>query len=143
MVVQTIEQRLKCSAKVGKIHYPAAVLAHVAADVDLYAERMAVNAGTLMARLNMRKPVGRFNLENAKYIHRRIVPPGQPLIKPAESATGTKAGLFVGAVAEWLVGGVTTTAQRTALLDALLAVAVVHSQTTAEGQRAVFDHGNR
>jgi hypothetical protein len=64
---------------------------------------MAVNPGTLMACRNMRKLVSRFDLKNAKYIHRRIVPPGQPLIKPGrqagsvgqELAAGAKPRLFV------------------------------------------------
>jgi hypothetical protein len=64
---------------------------------------VAMHPCTLMACWNMRKLVGRFDLKHAKYIHRRIVPPGPPLIQPGgqagsvrqESATGAKTRLFV------------------------------------------------
>ena len=147
-MVQPLEQRLECNAQIGKIQYPATVLAYAATDVNLNTKRMAMNPCTLMACRNMRKPVRRFDLENAKYIHRRIVPPAQPLIKPGrqagsvrqESAAGAKPCSFVRTVTEGFVGGVAATAQRATLFDAFLAVVVVHPQAAAEGHRAILDN---
>jgi hypothetical protein len=146
-MVQPLEQGLECNAQIGKIHYPASVLAYAATDVNLNAERMAMNPRTLMARRDMRKLVGRFDLENTKYIHRRIVPPGQLLIKPGRQAGSVRQELAAGAkpcpcvrtVTEGFVGGVAATAQRATLFDAFLAVVVVHPQAATEGHRAILD----
>lgn len=73
MVVQLIEQGLKRDAQVGKVHDPSAARAYFAADMDLDAKRVTVDARALVSGRNLRKVMRCFNLENAENIHGRIV----------------------------------------------------------------------
>ena len=78
-MVQLIEQGLKCAFKVGEVHDPTGPLAHFAGDVNLDPEGMAVHAGAFVVGWNVRQAMSRLDLEDAKDIHGRIVPPGDGL----------------------------------------------------------------
>jgi hypothetical protein len=43
--------------------------------MDLHVKRVAMNASAFVTFRNIGKMVGCFDLENAEYIHARIVPP--------------------------------------------------------------------
>lgn len=72
-MVQLIKERLKGFFEVGKIHHPASLRARFAADMNLDAEGVAVHAAAFVPLWNIGQEVGRFDLENAKYIHAAIV----------------------------------------------------------------------
>jgi len=61
---------------VGEIHHPAAGLADGAADVDLDAEGVAVQAGTLVVGWDVRQAMGRVESEYGKDLHGLILPYG-------------------------------------------------------------------
>jgi hypothetical protein len=74
-MVELIVQGLEGAAQIGEVHYPAGFRAHRAAHVNLDTEGVSVHAGALVPLGHVRQAVRRFDLENAKYIHARIVPP--------------------------------------------------------------------
>lgn len=82
MVVQLIEKRLKSLFQVGKVHHPPRLLAQFTADMNLNAKRVTMHATTFVPFWNPGQEMGRFNLENAKYIHAAIVRTGVTWRKP-------------------------------------------------------------
>ena len=74
-MVEPIEDGLKGFAQISEVHDPAGFPADRSADVDLDAERMSVHARALVPIGNVGQAVRSLDLENAKYIHGRIVPP--------------------------------------------------------------------
>jgi len=75
MMIELVEQGLKGSPQVGKVHHPARFLTDRTADVDFNPERVSMHAGTFVPFRDIGKPMGRFDLKYPKYIHERIVPP--------------------------------------------------------------------
>ena len=73
-MVELVKQGLKGRSKVGKVHYPARIIANWSADVNFYSKGMTVKAGTFVPLRYIGKPVGGFDLENPENIHMRIVP---------------------------------------------------------------------
>ena len=73
-MIQLVEQGLEYLPQIRKIHHPARVLTYFAADMNLDAERVPMNARAFVSIGNMGKAVSGFDLEYAKYIHGAIVP---------------------------------------------------------------------
>jgi hypothetical protein len=70
LVIETLERWLESRAHIGKIHDPPGMCVDVARDVQLDAKGMSVQARALVARRDIGKPMGGFNGERAKDLHR-------------------------------------------------------------------------
>ena len=78
-MIELIEQRLEDAPQIGKIHHPTRILTYRTAYMNFNSERMPVHAGALVPVGDVGQAVGGFDLENAEYIHGRIVPPAECL----------------------------------------------------------------
>ena len=69
VMVQLVVQRLEGALHIGKVHHPAHLRVQRTADMQLYPERMAVQAGALMAFRHIRQAVGGFEREGLEDVH--------------------------------------------------------------------------
>jgi len=69
MMIQLFIERLKRAAQIGKIHDPTGVIRYRTGDVNLYAERMAVQTPAFVILRHVRKAVRGFDGEDLEYFH--------------------------------------------------------------------------
>jgi hypothetical protein len=68
-MIDLFEYRRELPFHVGKIHDPAERRIRLAAHVHLDAERMAMQARTLVAWRDIRQPVRGFDMKDLEYVH--------------------------------------------------------------------------
>ena len=103
---------------------------------------MPVKTRAFVAVRDIGKPVSGFYLENAKNIHRRIVPP-MTALRNHFTLSGLETYPGMRAIAEGFAGRLSATAQRSAHFYTLLTELVVQPHTTTKCDRSVFDAGDR
>jgi len=69
MMIELFVDRLKRTTEIGKIHDPTGLIRYRAADVNLDAERMPVQAPALVILRHVRKAVRGFEGEDLEYFH--------------------------------------------------------------------------